>query len=47
MAEEPEIQNKVIVERVTTSGSSKQNLPVIIAVIVIVAVVLYFVLGRT
>lgn len=46
MAEEPEVQKKVVYEHVTNSGTPKQNVPVIIGVVIAAAVIIYLIFTR-
>lgn len=48
MSEEPqpEVQKKVVYEHVTNSGTPKQNVPVIVGVVVAVVVIVYLIFAR-
>lgn len=44
--DDPEVQKKVVYEQVTSSGTSKQNVPVIIGVLLAVAVLIWLILTK-
>lgn len=48
MSEEPppEVQKKVVYEHVTNSGTPRQNVPVIIGVLLVAAVIVYLIFTR-
>lgn len=46
MADEPEVQKKIVYEQVSNSGTPKQNVPVIIGVIIVVAVLVWLILTK-
>jgi LPXTG-motif cell wall-anchored protein len=46
MVDEPEVRKKVVYEQSSNTGTSRNNIPVIIGVVIVVAVLVYLILYR-